>query len=344
MSIVRSSRRASSGKVGSAAGAAVLVVAGVLAGRATAPPPATARELPATFADVVARANPSVVHVAIRHDDGVRRASRDDGVGGGFVVRAGGYVVTSRHVLAGAREIFVTAPGSGPHVAQLVGVDDATDTALLRVPQLADRLPLPPADLRGLRIGDVVLAAGSPFALPNSWSLGLVSGLGRSGLGVNPRGYESFIQTDAAANLGSSGGPLLDADGRVVGVMTAILSRGGTHQGVSLATPIDAVFSAVARLLGERGPGRRDGPAPLGLSVRPLAGQGLVVTRIDVGGAAERAGLRPGDVLTHVGSTPLTEAATLQEQAWQLPPGGSLVLSYLRDNRRDRVVLIPSPR
>ena len=335
---------AGSGRVGAAVGAAVLVIAGVFAGRVTAPPPATARELPATFANVAARANPSVVHVAIRQEDGARRSSRDDGVGGGFVVRPGGYVVTSRHVLAGAREILVTAPGSGPHVAELVGADDATDTALLRVAALSDRLPLPMGDPRALRAGDLVLAAGSPFALPNSWSLGLVSGVGRSGLGVNPRGFESFIQTDAAANLGSSGGPLLDADGRVVGVMTAILSRGGTHQGVSLATPIDVVLGAVARLLGERGPGSRAEPPQLGLSVRPLVGAGLVVTRIDPGSPAERAGLRPGDVLTHAGSTPLSDAADLQREAWQLPPGGSLVLSYVRNAQRARAVLTPSPR
>lgn len=305
--------------------------------RVPAPPPATARALEGGFADLVARANPSVVHVAIRQQDGARGASRDDGVGGGFVVAGGGIVVTSRHVVSGARGVIVQAPGTGPLEARLLGVDDATDVAVLSVPALADRVPLPRADPRGLRVGDIVLAAGSPFALPNSWSLGLVSGLGRSGVGVNPRGYESFIQTDAAANLGSSGGPLLDTSGRVVGVMTAILSRTSAHQGVSLAMPIDVVMDAVGRITGT---GRAGTRPTLGLSLRPAPG-GLVVTRVESGGAAERQGLLPGDFLQEAGGVRLGTAADLQAALWDVPQGGSLVLTLVRGGRTVVLHLLP---
>lgn len=304
---------------------------GVALARVGLPPPApaTARGLEGGFADIVARADPSVVHVAIRQQDGTRNASRDDGVGGGFIAARGGIVITSRHVVSGARGVVVVAPGSGPLEARLLGVDDATDVAVLHVPALADRVPLPLGDPRALRVGDIVLAAGSPFALPNSWSLGLVSGLGRSGIGVNPRGYESFIQTDAAANLGSSGGPLLDEGGRVVGVMTAILSRSGAHQGVSLAVPIDVVMQAMARLTGASGAGPRP---TLGLSLRPAAG-GLLVTRLEARGAAARQGLQPGDLLREAGGLRLGTAADLQRALWDLPAGTPLALTVVRAGR-----------
>ncbi len=315
-----------------------LAAFGALVGRAFAPAPAGARSLPGSFADVVEATNPSVVHVAIRHDDGARRTSRDDGVGGGFIVDSSGLLVTSRHVVSGARQVLVTAPGSGPHVARIVGVDEATDIAVLHVPALVDRPPLPIGDPRALRVGEVVLLAGSPFALPNSWSLGIVSGLGRSGLGVSPRAFEDFIQTDAAANLGSSGGPLLSSDGRVIGVISAILSRGGAHQGVTLATPIDAVLAAVARIAGRSSDRPARAALALGLSVRPQSG-GLIVTRVEDGGAAARGGLRPGDVLTRAGDRPLTTAADLHRATWDVPEGGALSITFLRAGRVERTSL-----
>ena len=221
---------------------------------------------------------------------------------------------------------MVGAPGLALAPARLLGTDDATDIAVLEVPTLAGRAPLPIGRPAALRVGDLVLAAGSPFALPNSWSLGLVSGLGRSGVGVNPRGYEAFIQTDAAANLGSSGGPLLDTDGRVVGVMSAILSRSGAHQGVSLAVPIDVVLDAVHRITGTGGASARPS---LGASLRPVAG-GLLVTRLEPGGAGARQGLALGDVLREADGVPLATAADLQRVLWALPEGGTLRLVVVR--------------
>ena len=281
-------------------------------GRAQGPGQAQARGPEQGFASIVARANPSVVRIAIRQAGGARRASRDDGVGGGFIVGAGGLVATSRHVLGGARDVIVTAPGAPAVRAHVLGSDPQTDVALLRVSALADRPPLVPAPPDALQVGDWLLACGAPFSLANSWSLGIVSGLNRSGVGVNPRGYESFIQTDAAANLGSSGGPVLDASGRVVGMMTAILSRSGTHQGVGLVTPLHAVLQSVARL---GGGAVTPAPLSLGLHVRPAPG-GLLVTRLDAGSAAQQGGLRTGDLLTALDGQPLTQAAAIQRRLW----------------------------
>jgi serine protease Do len=318
--------------------AAALLLAGWALGRLAPAPGEAGAAGPDAFPEVIARAEASVAHVTTVRAGDRPPASRDDAVGAGFVYRADGLVLTSRHVVQGARRVLVSLAGHGTLEASVVGTDDGADVALLRVPARG-LVPLPVGDPSALRPGQWVLAAGSPWRLERSWSAGIVSGLGRSGVGVNPRGFESFIQTDAAANLGNSGGPLLDASGRVVGMVTAILSRASGHQGVTLATPVDVVLEAARRLAGGS-----VAPRPtLGVVVREGDGRapGLEVTGFEPGSAAPAAGLRVGDILLAAGGAPLHRIADLQRALWAHPPGHGLRLLVARGAARFELDLVP---
>ncbi len=290
------------------------------------PAPASAAG-PGDFSDVIETAGPSIVHVTNRLKRGAMPKSRDDAVGAGFLVSADGLIVTSRHVLSGADVVVVGVPGRGVHRAEVLGVDDATDIALLRVPVRGCR-PLPVGRPASLRLGQWVLAAGSPYRLAHSWSAGIVSGLHRKGIGVNPRGYESYIQTDAAAHLGNSGGPLLDMSGSVVGVVTATFSGKGGYQGITLAIPIDVVMQTVRRMQGGGGT-----PPTLGLRGRDvtIAGRaGLQITGFDPGSPAARAGLAVGDLIVAFEGKPIGSAAELRRAVGMLERGARVTIRYRR--------------
>jgi serine protease Do len=240
---------------------------------------------------------------------------------------ADGLIVTSRHVLAGSQSILVTVPGRAPVPAQVLGHDDAVDVTVLRVP-FTGLVPLAVGSSRGLRPGHWVLACGSPYGLERSWSAGIVSGLHRRGVAARPGTYEDFIQSDAAANLGNSGGPLLDGSGRVVGMVTQILTRAGGFQGVSLATPIEAVLEAAERITKAAGGGAVGRPS-LGVMVREVAA-GLEVTRVPAGSPAQAAGLRPGDVVFEVQGADARTAAALARALWGRSVGETVRLRVAR--------------
>jgi serine protease DegQ len=289
---------------------------------------------PEDVASLIRRLDPSIAHVTVRIQGDRPDASRDDGVGAGFVYRSDGQIVTSRHVLQGALEVFVTLPGHGTMPARVLGQDPVTDVALLQV-AATGLVPLGIGDPRTLAKGDPVLVAGSPFHLERSWSAGIVSGLHRSQIGVNPRGYEDYIQTDAATNLGNSGGPMVDRGGRVVGVMTAILSRTGRSQGVALATPIDAVVAALARIQRGAGPQR----PTLGLVVRERDTRGtlrpgLTISRFEPRSPVRDAGVLPGDILLAIDGTPTARTADLQRIVWSHQAGEIVALTLERNGRR----------
>jgi serine protease Do len=315
-------------------------LAGALAVRALGPTPVGIAAGPADFTEVVARADASVVHVTTRLPGQRVPGSRDDAVGAGFVFSSDGLVATSAHVLTGAEAVFVTVAGRPPVEAQVLGQDPATDVAVLRVP-LTGLVPLPIGDPSALRVGQWVLTVGSPFRLPHSYAAGIVSGLGRSGVGVRLEGYEDFIQTDAAANLGNSGGPLLDASGRGVGMVAAILSRTGRSEGITLAVPIDVALEAARRLAGGGGAAR----PTLGVVVREVAGDarlggdGLEVTRFHHDAPAEAAGLRAGDVIVSVDGQPTPRAADLQRLVWAHPAGTALTVVFRRAGRLLQVAI-----
>ena len=196
-------------------------------------------------------------------DQGQPRTHREEGLGSGVIVTSDGYILTANHVVEGAEKIQVAlASGEKEFDAKVVGADPATDTAVLKI-DARDLPAITIADSDKLEVGDVVLAVGNPFAVGQTVTMGIVSGLGRGGFGIN--NYENFIQTDAAINPGNSGGALVDAEGRLVGINTAIFSRSGGNQGVGFAVPLNMARYVMDRLIKEGKVTR----GYLGLSLQP---------------------------------------------------------------------------
>ena len=243
-------------------------------------------------------ASPSVVHITRVRSSGSLFSLREvaDGTGSGFVWDGGGHVVTNFHVIQGAEELRVTLADRSSWRARLVGYEPDYDLAVVRIDAPAERLrPLPVGTSDDLLVGQKVFAIGNPFGLDQTLTTGVISGLGREILSVTERPISDVIQTDAAINPGNSGGPLLDSSGRLIGVNTAIYTQSGTSAGVGFAVPVDTVNRVVPHLLRS---GRVVRPG-LGVLIVPdqtarsLGVEGVVISSVLPGSAAERAGMRP---------------------------------------------------
>ncbi len=244
------------------------------------------------------------------------------GVGSGFFISDDGYVLTNHHVVADATEIFVTLTDGREFRAKVIGSDERTDVALLRVD--AKDLPfLPIGDPKALKKGQWVLAIGSPFGLESTVTSGIVSALGR-----DTGDYLPFIQTDVAVNPGNSGGPLLNLKGEVVGINSQIISRSGGSMGISLAIPITEAMSVVEQLRtsGKVTRGRigvqigevsKDVAQAIGL---PKAG-GALVSGVEQDAPADKAGILPGDVITSFAGKPITKFSDLPRLVGEIKPG-----------------------
>jgi Do/DeqQ family serine protease len=267
-----------------------------------------------------------------------RRERENQSLGSGVVIDADqGLVLTNQHVVDKADEIEVRLQDGRELRAELVGADAETDIALLRIP--AQKLTaVPMADSDALRVGDFVVAVGSPFGLSQTVTSGIVSALGRSGLGIE--GYESFIQTDASINPGNSGGPLVDLNGNLVGINTAILAPGGGNVGIGFAIPANMARIVMEQILAH-GSVRR---GLFGVAVQDLTEElaqalgtdnrrGAVVSAVDPGSAAEKAGLVPGDVITGVDGKPVRGAADLRNRIGLLRVGTEVEIALTRDRQ-----------
>lgn len=290
---------------------------------------ALARGLSRAFAGAAARVEPSVVSVVCERAT-LGRGS--PGFGSGFVVDSRGVVVTNAHVIAGARAIEVVLADGRRVGANALGLDRATDVAVLRIE--ADGLPAVAfADSDEVATGEWVLAIGSPFGLARTVTAGIVSATGRTGLGVAE--LEDFIQTDAAINPGNSGGPLVDLEGRVVGVNSAILSSGGANAGIGLAVSANLV-RAVLEDLRVHGRSTR---GFLGVSLAPAPeGRGAAIVSVRAGSPADRAGLEAGDVVLSVGDKPVTDPRGLARLIARAEAGSPLALNVLHRGRPRRVL------
>ncbi|MEA3278079.1 MAG: DegQ family serine endoprotease [Pseudomonadota bacterium] len=265
-----------------------------------------------------------------------RRGRENQSLGSGVIMEANeGLVLTNHHVVHKADEIEVRLHDGRELRAELVGSDSETDIAVLRIP--AEGLTaVEMADSESLRVGDFVVAIGSPFGLSQTVTSGIVSALGRSGLGIE--GFENFIQTDASINPGNSGGPLVDLRGRLVGINTAILAPGGGNIGIGFAIPVNMVRTVVEQIM-EHGEVRRglfglsaqNLTPELALALKVDARQGAVISSIEPGSAAAEAGLKPGDVITQVNGRAVKRAADLRNRIGLMRVGTEVELDLIRD-------------
>lgn len=312
--------------------------------------PAYARGAPDSFADLSARLLPTVVGIATTqtlrggqkgqmsdvpansplHDffksfmgGGKGGQKRITSVGSGFIIDASGLIVTNNHVVEGADRIAVTLSNGETLPAKLIGRDDRTDLALIRVQV---KRPLPYAhfgDSNRTRIGDWVIAIGNPFGLGSTVTAGIVSARNRN---IDAGAYDDFIQTDAPINKGNSGGPLFDMDGNVIGINSAIFSPSGGSVGIGFAIPSSMARDVVAQLR-QFGTVRRGW---IGVNIREISGNGAQVAGVSAGGPAARAGLRGGDVITVFDGHRIGDSRALARQVANTPAGKTVGVELMR--------------
>ena len=278
---------------------------------------------------------------------GFAQTPRDQvGLGSGVIIRPDGYIVTNNHVIAGADVIEVTLENNQVYPAKLVGTDPATDIALIKIE--AEDLPtVPMGNSDDLRLGEWVLAIGSPYDLRSTITAGIVSAKGRSMPNYDGQyRVESFIQTDAAVNPGNSGGALVNAAGELVGINTSIISLTGSYTGYSFAVPVNIVSKVVDDFI-EYGEVQR---AMLGVGISDVNAQiaaqanltdidGVYVANVQKDGPAAKAGIVAGDVIKEINLNPVHNSAGLQEQLSKLRPGEKAVVTVFRDGKQHEIIV-----
>ena len=320
--------------------------------------------MPGSLSPAAKRAAPAVVSIATTQTATKNPSSndpwfrffygdRDDdapqaGLGSGVIVSPEGYILTNNHVVEGADEIEVTLSDSRRARATVIGTDPETDLAVLRI-QL-DRLPvITLGNSDAAQVGDKVLAIGNPFGVGQTVTSGIVSALGRNQLGINT--FENFIQTDAAINPGNSGGALVDVNGSLLGINTAIYSRSGGNMGIGFAIPVSTARQVLEGIV-------RDGQVTRGwVGVEPneltpeLAEtfglkdvEGVIITGVLQNAPAAKAGLRPGDVLVRVAGEPVRHVGELLTRIAALTPGVSAKIEVMRRNQALTLEVTPTQR
>lgn len=296
-----------------------------------------------SYRDAVAKAIPSVVNIytaktvrsplandpLFRFFYGEPQPQQATSLGSGVIVSEQGYILTNNHVIEGADEIAVVFGGGAAAPAKVIGTDPETDLAVLKVNATGLR-PITFGKSDALQVGDVVLAIGNPFGVGQTVTQGIVSATGRTRLGINT--FENFIQTDAAINPGNSGGALIDTRGNLVGINTAIFSQSGGSQGIGFAIPVSLARQVLGQII-EKG---RVDRGWLGVSARDVAetgARGALVVGVQRGGPAERAGIRPGDVIVAVNGKPISDTGALINETAALAPGTRGTFDVLREGK-----------
>jgi serine protease DegS/serine protease DegQ len=292
-----------------------------------------------TGKDVKAQRNPIFDDPIFRHFFGERRdegpTRRSSGLGSGVIASADGFVLTNNHVIEGADQIEVALNDGRKFPAELVGRDPETDLAVLKL-QNGDQLPaITFAAMDAIEVGDVVLAIGNPFGVGQTVTMGIVSALGRSQLGINT--FENYIQTDAAINPGNSGGALVDSKGNLVGINTAIYSRSGGSLGIGFAIPVSIARNVLEQIVstgevtrGWIGVEIQEITAELAESFGLPATEGTLIAGVLQNSPAEHAGIRPGDVLIGVDGAPIAGPKGMLEMIAKLPPGRQAIFRVRR--------------
>ena len=275
---------------------------------------------------------------------GVPQQRERVGSGSGVIIREDGYIVTNNHVIDGATKIEITLNNNQTYPASLVGTDPATDVALLKID--ATGLPaIPFGDSDKLRLGEWVIAIGSPYDLRSTITAGIVSAKGRSMPNYSGQfKIESFIQTDAAVNPGNSGGALVNKEGQLVGINTAIYSQTGSYAGYSFAVPVNIVKKIVSDLM-DFGSVKR---AVLGITMSQIddkiaeelklsSRNGVYISGVSKSSAADEAGIKPGDVLVAIDSINVNTLPAVQETVSRFSPGDKAVVTVIRDGKEKKL-------
>ncbi|MBP5981005.1 MAG: Do family serine endopeptidase [Halomonas sp.] len=276
-------------------------------------------------------------------DDATTHQRMLSSLGSGVIISHDGYVLTNHHVINGADEIQVALRDGRETLAEVIGTDPESDLAVLRI-DLEDLPVIEMADSEDVAVGDVALAIGNPFGVGQTVTMGIISATGRSHLGLNA--YEDFIQTDAAINPGNSGGALVNPDGALVGINTAIFSRSGGSQGIGFAIPANLAHSILDELVtqgrvirGWLGIEAQALSRELAASFGLRTPQGVIVAGVVSGGPADNAGLQPGDILLSVGGKTVLDARATMSNIASIEPGTSLPLTIVRSGERIDVTL-----
>ena len=338
-----------------------------------APPPNDAAPMP-SLAPMVKRVSPAVVNVAtrgtIKEKPGQHNPLMDDpffrrffdappdakprerqfqSAGSGVIVDAkNGYIITNFHVIENASEITITLLDNRSFSAKVVGSDEGADIAVLQAKQ-PNLVAMNLGDSTHLEVGDYVVAIGNPFGLQNPVTAGIVSALGRSG--INPEGYEDFIQTDASINPGNSGGALVNLRGELVGINSAILSGSGGNIGIGFAIPVNMAKGVMDQLI-KYGQVKR---GVLGVNIYPVTpdvakefglseSSGALVASVASGSAAERAGIKTGDIITSINGVVMKDPGELRNTIGMLRVGDKVDIGLLRDGKPRKVTALVAER
>jgi serine protease Do/serine protease DegQ len=327
-----------------------------------------------SLAPMVKRTSPSVVNIAtrgtIKEKPGQRNPLMDDpffrrffdtppdskprerqfqSAGSGVIVDAkNGYIITNHHVVENASEITITLLDNRSFTAKVVGSDEGADIAVLQAKQ-PNLIAMPLGDSGHLEVGDFVVAIGNPFGLQHTVTAGIVSALGRSG--INPEGYEDFIQTDASINPGNSGGALVNLKGELVGINSAILSGSGGNIGIGFAIPVNMVKGVMDQLI-KYGQVKR---GILGVNIYNVTPEiakefgltdstGALVAGVAPGSSAERAGIKTGDIITSINAIVMKSASELRNSIGMLRVGDKVEIGLLRDGKPLKVTALIAER
>jgi len=271
------------------------------------------------------------------------REERVVGQGSGFIISRDGYIMTNNHVVSGADRVTVRLLDGRQFQAEIVGTDPHSDVAVVKIDG-GDLPVLPLGDSDSLEVGEWVLAIGNPFGLSHTLTAGVVSAKGRSRVGITD--YEDFIQTDAAINPGNSGGPLVNLDGKAVGMNTAIFSRSGGYMGIGFAIPINMAKGIADQLIkhgsvtrGYLGVLIQDLTPDLARSFGLKGRKGVLVAQVTEGSPAEKAGLKQGDIIIGFGGKPVKEVTSFRNRVALIPPGTEEKITILRDGEKKTLTI-----
>ncbi len=301
-----------------------------------------AEQLSLAFKSAVETIKPSVVRIATTDRVRSRRGFRVfEGAGSGVLISEDGHIVTNAHVVEGADQIIAVLHDGRQLEASIEGLDQAADLAVITI-EADELVPAVFADPKNLHVGQWVLAVGCPFNLAPSFSAGIISGTGRAGLGLNS--LEHMIQTDAAINPGNSGGPLIDLQGRIIGINAAISTASGINSGVGFAIPVDMVTQVTAAVIAGQPVARGFFGVRLVSDVDEEEGQRCLIAWVGENAPAAKAGLEVGDVLLQVGPLRVRNRADAQHAIALLAPHAPATIVFEREGQRIESTIVPEVR